>query len=67
MKMTTPDGMEIMKLDAIERRGNDLALKANIMGAMPMTVLLSPSEARKALRMLNWRLVLFLLTFLFRK
>lgn len=67
MKMMTPDGTEVMQLDAIERSGNSLALKANVMGAMPMTVILTPSEARKGIRMVNWRTALFLLSFLFRK
>ena len=67
MKMTTPDGTEVMQLDAIERSGNNLALKVNVMGAMPMTVILTPGEVRKGIRLLNWRLVPFLLSFLFRK
>jgi hypothetical protein len=34
---------------------------------MPMTAKLTPAEARQGLKLLNLRLTLFLLTFLFRK
>jgi hypothetical protein len=34
---------------------------------MPMTAKLTPQEARNALKLLNLRLVIFLLTFFFRK
>jgi len=66
IKMSTPDGMEMMQLNSIDRDGNCLKLDCLIMGSMPMTVVLQPSEARKVFGMLNWRLVVFLLTFLFR-
>lgn len=67
MKLTTPDGTEVMQLEGIERNANDVALKVVVMGAMPMTVVLKPGEARKALRMLDWRLWFFLASFLFRR
>lgn len=66
IKMSTPDGMEMMQLNSIDRDGNCLKLDCVIMGSMPMTVVLQPSEARKVFGMLNWRLIVFLLTFLFR-
>jgi len=34
---------------------------------MPMTARLKPSEARNGLRLIGWRLALFLLTLLLRK
>jgi hypothetical protein len=34
---------------------------------MPMTARLSPEQARQGFKLLNAKLVLFLLTFLFRK
>jgi hypothetical protein len=37
-----------------------------VFGAMPMTARLSPSEARKGLRLVNFKLAVFLLTFLLR-
>ena len=56
-------------IDAVESvrfSGNDLLIKGKVFGTMPMTARLSPSEARKGLQLLNFKLVLFLLTFLLR-
>lgn len=66
MRMLTPDGTEVMQLDRIERSGNGILLRVVVMGSMPMAIVLSPEEARKGVRLLTFRLVLFLVTFLFR-
>ena len=58
---------ELMHVSAIERDGNMLVVKGKIFGTMPMTAKLSPEEARKAFGMLNVRMILFLLTFIFRR
>jgi hypothetical protein len=42
-------------------------MKGKVFGSMPMTAKLTPHEARNALKLLNLRLVIFLLTFFFRK
>jgi hypothetical protein len=42
-------------------------MKGKVFGSMPMTAKLTPQEGRNALKLLNFKLVLFLLTFLFRK
>jgi hypothetical protein len=60
------DNSKLMEIEALERSGNDLLIKGKVFGTMPMTARLSPREARKGLRMLNAKLVLFLLTFLLR-
>jgi len=67
MKLFTRDKMELIDISALERDGNDLVIKGRIFGTMPMTACLRPEEARRALRLLNWRLFLFLATFLFRR
>jgi hypothetical protein len=61
------DNSKLMEIEALERSGNDLLIKGKVFGAMPMTARLSPSEARKGLRLMNAKLALFLLTFLLRK
>lgn len=58
---------ELMNVSAIERDGDMLVLKGKIFGTMPMTAKLSPEEARTALKLLNPKLILFLLTFIFRR
>lgn len=58
---------ELMTVRKIERDGNTLVIRGKIFGAMPMVAKLTPGEARAALRLLDLRTVLFLLTMLFRR
>jgi len=67
MKLINSDGSELMRVESIERDGNRLVIRGKVFGAMPMSARLEPEEARKGLKLLNARLVLFLLTFLFRR
>ena len=67
MKLYGPDRRELMTVSGIERDGNQLVIKGKVFGAMPMTAKLRPAEARGALKLLNLRLVWFLLTFVFRR
>jgi hypothetical protein len=60
------DNSKLMEIEALERSGNDLLIKGKVFGAMPMTARLSPSEARKGLKLVNAKLAWFLLTFLLR-
>jgi hypothetical protein len=60
------DNSKLMEIETLERSGNDLLIKGKVFGAMPMTARLKPSEARKGLKLLNAKLILFLLTFLLR-
>jgi len=67
MKLFNPDGTELMRVESIERDGNRLVIRGKVFGAMPMSAHLEPEEARKGLKLLNGRLVVFLLSFLFRR
>ena len=67
MKLTSADKSELMNVSALERDGDLLVIKGKIFGAMPMTAKLSPSEFRKGLGLLNFKLFFFLLTFPFRR
>lgn len=67
MKLLNPDGSELMRVESIEREGNHLVIRGKVLGAMPMSARLEPEEARKGLKLLDARLVAFLLTFLFRR
>jgi hypothetical protein len=66
MKLYAPDNSVLMDISAIERKGNELVLKGKVFGSMPMTARVKPEEARSGLKLLGFRLGLFLLTFLFR-
>jgi hypothetical protein len=66
MKFVGPDGSELIMVTALDRDGDKLVIKGKVFGAMPITARLSPTEARQGLKLLNFRLWLFLLTFLLR-
>lgn len=66
MKIFGSDNSELMAVSAIERNGNELVLKGKIFGAMPMQAKVRPEEARAALRLLDLKTVLFLISLIFR-
>lgn len=67
MKIISSDGSDLMTVSAIERDGDNLVIKGKVFGAMPMSAKLTPEEARKALKLFNFKLVFFLLTLPFRR
>jgi hypothetical protein len=67
MRIYGQDNSELMQVTLLERDGNALVIKGKVFGSMPMTAKLTPQEGRNALKLLNFKLVAFLLTFLFRR
>lgn len=67
MKLYGQDHNELMTVSSLEAEDGTLVIRGKVFGSMPMTARLTPQEARNALKLLNVRLALFLLTFLFRK
>ncbi len=67
MKIYDANNQELMQVRAIEREENVLVIRGKIFGAMPMVAKLSPKEARAALKLLDFKTVMFLLTLLFRR
>jgi len=67
MKIYDANDQELMQVRKIERVGDNLVIRGKIFGAMPMAAKLKPQEARAALKLLDFRTLLFLLTLLFRK
>ena len=67
MKLYGADNRELMTISEIARDGDNLVVRGRIFGAMPMTAKLAPAEARKGLKLLNARMVMFLLGFLLRR
>lgn len=67
MKIYDANDQELMAVRDLKREGSNLVIRGKIFGAMPMVAKLKPSQARAALKMLDFRTVLFLLTILFRK
>jgi hypothetical protein len=62
MNFVGADGTELIMVTALGRDGNKLVIKGKVFGTMPITARLSPAEARKGLKLLNFRLLVFLLT-----
>lgn len=67
MKIYGQDNSELMQISSLERDGSTLLIKGKVFGSMPMTAKLTPQEGRTGLKLLNFRLAVFLLTFLFRR
>jgi len=66
-KILDAQDKELMAIRKIERDGSNLVIRGKIFGAMPMVAKLTPSEARAALKLLDLKTVLFLVTLLFRR
>lgn len=66
-KIMDANDKELMAIRKIERDGDALVVRGKIFGAMPMVAKLTPSEARAALKLLDVKTVLFILSMLFRK
>ncbi len=67
MELLTKDNDSLMTVERLTPEGNDLVIHGQIMGTLPVRAVLTPDQARAALKLLNFRTVLFLLTILFRK
>jgi hypothetical protein len=67
LKIFGADNKEMIAISAIERDGRELVLRGKIFGTMPMTARIRPEEVRSALKLLNWRTALFLLSLPWRR
>jgi hypothetical protein len=67
MKIYGPDNNELIQIASLEAEDGKLVMRGKVFGSMPLTAKLTGTEARNALKLLNFKLVIFLLTFLFRK
>ncbi|NML92207.1 hypothetical protein [Novosphingobium olei] len=66
-KILDANDKELMAIRKLERDGSTLVIRGKIFGAMPMVAKLTPSQARAALKLLDFKTIVFLLTILFRK
>lgn len=66
MEIITTDNQSLMTVERLEKQGNNLVVHGEIMGAMPVRAVLTPDQARAALKLLRPGVLLFLLTILFR-
>ena len=66
MEIVTTDNDSLMTVEKLEQQGHDLVVHGEIMGAMPVRAVLTPDQARAALKLITPGVLLFLLTILFR-
>ncbi len=67
MKIYDANDSELMQVRAIAGEDGKLVIRGKIFGAMPMVAKLTPKEARAALKLLDFKTILFILSMLFRK
>jgi len=67
VKLYTAENTELMEVTGLRQEGDALVVAGTIMGAMPIEARLVPAELRKLLKLLNLRLVWFVLRMLFSK
>jgi phytoene dehydrogenase-like protein len=62
-----PANEDLLVISSVEREGNALVVKGQAYGTLPLSAALRPEQARRLLKLLNWRLIPFLISFLFRR
>jgi hypothetical protein len=67
MKIYDASDQELMTVREIAREGGNLVIRGKIFGAMPMAAKLTPKEARAALKLLDFKTILFIVSMLFRR
>jgi hypothetical protein len=67
MKIYDAANGELMQVRSIGREENVLVIRGKIFGAMPMVAKVTPKEARAALKLLDFKTILFILSLLFRR
>jgi len=67
MQLLTMEHDSLMDVKSLAQEGNTLVIEGRIMGALPVRAVLTPHEARAALKLIDLKTFLFLLTILFRK
>lgn len=67
MIIYSADRSKLMEIEEFSRSGSTLRFRGKIMGTMPVTAVVTPSQVRKMLLSLGLTLLLFAVTMLFRK
>jgi hypothetical protein len=66
MQLFTTDHDSLMDVKSLKQEGHTLVIEGRIMGALPVRAVLTPDQARAALKLVDLPTFLFLLTLLFR-
>jgi hypothetical protein len=60
------DRNKLMEIETFSREGATLKFRGKIMGTMPVTAVLTPSQARQLVKQLGLGMLLFAFSLLFR-
>ena len=66
MRIQGVDGSNLMDIEAFSRDGNNLCFSGKIMGSMPISAKLPPSELRAIIKGMGFKNILFAITMVFR-
>ena len=61
------DRSKLMEVETFSREGNSLQFRGKIMGAMPITAVVTPTQVRQMLKTLGIGLLLFAISMVFRR
>ncbi len=67
MKIYDANEGELMQVRSVVREGNSLVIRGKIFGAMPMVAKVTPAEARAALKLLDFKTIMFIVSMMFRR
>lgn len=67
MIIFSADRSKLMEIEEFSREGSTLRFRGKIMGSMPVTAMVTPSQVRQMLKGLGMGLLLFAISMLFRK
>jgi phytoene dehydrogenase-like protein len=62
-----PSNEDVMTIRSIDREGDDLVVRGQAYGTMPLTVTLRPEQARRLLKLVRFSWISFLFGFLFKR
>jgi hypothetical protein len=60
MKMVSKEGQTLVDVKSIQRDGRDLVMKAKLMDAYSMPIVVTPQAVRDGLKLLSWKVFWYL-------
>ncbi|MET0660777.1 MAG: hypothetical protein ABW110_21755 [Steroidobacteraceae bacterium] len=67
MIIYSADRSKLMEIEEFSREGSTLRFRGKIMGAMPVTAVVTPAEVRKLIAQMGFMKLLFAASMLFRR
>jgi hypothetical protein len=58
---------KLMEIEEFSREGSTLRFRGKIMGAMPITAIVTPDQVRQLLKSLGFKMLLFAISLVFRR